>query len=157
MNQRNDQINNLVHTVDAKISPLFTEKLPSLPANIREFIATITPYLTMLFVFLGGFALLALLGLTTVASPFVMMFNSTGSAHLAAGFIGILFLAGQVVLEGLAIPGLLKRQKSAWNLLFLAALVSLIFDLISLNLFGLVINFLITFYLLYQIKPYYNK
>ena len=97
------------------------------------------------------------------------MYAGVGGAQaLTAGYIGIIFMVIQAALEALAIPGLFKQQRNAWELLFVAALVGLVHDLVSLNLvglvhdlvslnlFGLVLNFLISFYILYQIKSYYK-
>ncbi len=153
-----NQLFSIVQTVDTKISPFFTEKLPALPENIREVLAKIAPYLTILGVVLGAFGILAILGMIGVASPAVVMYGGTGATQaITGGIIGAVFLGIQILLQALAIPGLLKRQKNGWLFLFAASLVGLVFDLVSLNVFNLVVSFLISFYLLYQIKPYYKN
>lgn len=156
--QSKNQISKIVSPIDEKISPFFTDKLPALPDNIREILVKIIPYLTILGVVLSSFALLALLGFIAVTSPFVVMYGSTGSSQaVSGGIIGLILLGLQTFLQLLAIPGLFKRQMYAWNFLFASTLISLIFNLISFDIFNLVINFLVSFYLLYQTKPYFKN
>ncbi len=163
-NKSNNQLLSLVSQIDTTLDPYFTKKAPQLPANIQELIAKIAPYLTVIGVIvgvLGMFALSAsllfLLGITgMVDSPYYyggyVAAQSTGFA-----VVGLVIAVVQLILEAMAIPGLFKYQRKAWNLLYAASLVGLITNLISMNVIGLVINFLISFYLLYQIKALYNK
>ena len=147
----------LFSQVDATLDPFFTQKAPQLPANVRELLVKIAPYVTIIGVVIAALGLLAVIGVTALSSPFLVMYAGVGGAQaLTAGYIGIIFMVIQAALEALAIPGLFKQQRNAWELLFVAALVGLVHDLVSLNLFGLVLNFLISFYILYQIKSYYK-
>lgn len=144
------QLFGIVAQVDAAISPFFTKSLPPLPDNIRELLAKIAPFLTILGVIFGVIALLAILGIVGVASPALVMYGAVG------WIIGLIFLGAQVALQALAIPGLLNRQYNGWAFLFLSGLVGLAYDVITLNLISFLIGGLLTFYLLYQVKPYFK-
>jgi hypothetical protein len=156
--QKPNQLFALFSQVDHTIDPYFTQKAPQLPANIREILVKIAPYVTIVGVVIAALGLLVLVGVSVFTSPFLLMFAGVGGAQaLAGGVLGIIFMIIQTVLEAMAIPGLFKQKRSAWELLFVAGLVGLVYDLVSLNLIGLVLHFLITFYILYQIKGYYKN
>ena len=158
MDRKNtSSLTSIGHQLDGTLEPFFA-KAPQLPANVQEILAKITPYFTVFGVIIAVFGLVVALGLTAAASPMLLMFGGMGGAQaLTGGVIGLVFLVIQAALEALAIPGLFKNQRSAWYLLFFASLIGAVYNLITLNLVGLIIGFLISFYLLYQIKPYYNK
>lgn len=156
-NNQNNQLIAVVTQVDEKIAPFFLEKLPQLSPNVREILVKIVPYFTIFGVIVTALLLLLALGVTAFASPLLLMFGGLGGAQAISGsIIGLVFMAVQGGLDALAIPGLFSRQKSAWNLLFLANLVGAAHNLVSLNIVGLILGFLISFYLLYQIKSYYK-
>ena len=61
-----------------------------------------------------------------------------------------------MVLMAIALPGLFKRQLSAWKLMFYAVLVTAVYDLVTFSLGGLIIGTGISLYILYQIKSFYK-
>ena len=61
-----------------------------------------------------------------------------------------------LILEIMALPGLFKQQRKSWNLLYYSVLASALYNLLSLNLFGLIIGTLISLYILFQIKKSYH-
>jgi predicted membrane protein len=62
-----------------------------------------------------------------------------------------------IVLQLMAIPGLFKRQEKAWRLMFYSSVLSLVQQLFSFNLGGMVIGAIISFYFLFQVKSKYTK
>ncbi len=155
--KNSNQLYSLVSQVDTTLDPYFTNKAPQLPSNIRELLVTLTPYFTILGVVLAVIGLLVLVGVSAFASPFLLMFAGVSGASAVGGeILSIIFMAVQAGLEAMAIPGLFKHQRSAWQLLFMAAIVGALYNLVTMNLISLVINFLISFYILYQIKGYYK-
>lgn len=139
--------------LEAQLEPFFTKQLPSLPSNVKEVLVKIAPYLAILGVVFAIPAVFALLGLGALASPFVMM----QGMHAYTGFtISIIFVLIEVVLEIMAIPGLFARSKKAWKLMFYVSLVSIVSNLLSFNLGSLIIGTLISFYILFQVKPLYK-
>jgi len=113
----------------------------------------IAPWLTLVMAVLALPAILAILGL----GAFMLPFSYVGGMRAGAGFtITWLFSLGVLTLDILAIPGLFKRTRQAWYLLYWATLLGTVQNLISLNLGGLVIGTLLSLYLLFQVKEYYK-
>lgn len=130
----------------------FVDKAPfQLPTGAKEFIVQYGPWITLVLLILALPVIFAALGLTAIFSPF----------GEAAGFRGVNFLSiilgiVALVLEGMAIPGLFRRSKQGWNLMFYASIVTAVDNLITANIGGLVIGLLIGWYILFQIRSYYK-
>jgi riboflavin transporter FmnP len=71
--------------------------------------------------------------------------------------ISLAVMAVTVVLEVMAIPGLFKRTKASWNLLFYASLVQVVGSVLAFNLIGAVIGAVISWYILFQMKDVYKN
>jgi hypothetical protein len=69
--------------------------------------------------------------------------------------ISLAFMAVTIVIYVMALPGLFKRTKKSWNLMFYALLVSSLNSLVHMDLIGLVIGFVLGTYILFQIRSYY--
>ncbi len=120
-------------------------KLPALPANVREVLVKIAPWLALVFGVLGVLASL---------SPFVALGGGVGVA--TEGVVGaVLALVGSVLML-MAFPGLRDRKIAGWKWSFYSELVSVVSSVVALNLMGAIIGALIGFYLLFQIKSYYK-
>lgn len=138
-------------SLEEKIMSFF-KSLPKLPKEFVDFIVNIGPYLVLI----GGiFSVLALLTLFSVGS---FLF------YVASPFVGIRSFSFYFSIIGSVIAGLmmitsftdLKNKKLlGWRLVFWAENISVLFNLISLNLFGAVISALISWYILSQIKERY--
>jgi hypothetical protein len=93
-------------------------------------------------------------GLTSIALPFAYYGGfHTGFAFSFTALISLISL----VLIIMAIPGLLKRTKKSWQYVFYASLLSLLSYLLGVKLGSLIINGVISFYILFQIKSYYKN
>jgi asparagine N-glycosylation enzyme membrane subunit Stt3 len=129
------------------------KKAPAMPEKWQNVLVAWLPWITLVILILALPAVLALFGLSLFVLPVGMMVG----AHVGISYIlAVVFLAVTLILEAMAIPGLFKRQKSAWKLLYYSALLSALYNLLSLNLFGLIIGTLISLYLLFQIEHHYN-
>lgn len=82
------------------------------------------------------------------------------------GFLPHLCLVATVgVLNLIAFPGLLKRHKNAWDLVFFASLIYLVDSLIQnirsgyflFSLFGYLLGQAIGFYILFQVRKEYTE
>ena len=139
--------------VESKLNVYFGEKAPQLPDSIREFIVKFGPYLAVVGIVISLPAILVSLGLGTVLAPIAWW----GGASYGYSFsFWSLFSLAVFVLEIMAIPGLFKRLKSAWNLMFYASFVSAISSLLSFDLGSLIIGTAIGWYFLFQIRKYYK-
>jgi hypothetical protein len=134
---------------------LITKAPFTLPMGVKEFIAKISPYLIIIFAILALPLILAAIGLSAVVTPFAMMGGYTW------GFSAIISLAVAVivlVMEVMAVPGLFKRTKGAWVLIFYATIVSLIGNILSVTgIISGIIGAIIGWYFLFQIKELYKK
>ncbi len=147
---------NPLGSLEETLDLYFGKKAPGLPEGVKGFIVMIAPWLVLISVILSIPALLALLGISSLVMP---MYGMMGYGYFGGGAmwsVSMVLLAVTVVLEALAITGLFKKTKSGWNLIFYSVLVSLISNLITLNLLGFLIGGLISFYLLFQIRSYYH-
>jgi hypothetical protein len=139
--------------LETQLEEYLVKKAPALPPNIKEMIVQWGPWITLVLLILSLPALLALFGLGAMLAPFSFM----GGARAGAGYmLSLLTLAVQLVLEGMAIPGLMKRQMSAWRLMFYATLVGAVSSLLSGSIVGMLVGTLVSLYFLFQVKSYYK-
>lgn len=128
-------------------------KAPAIPANWKETIVKIAPWLTLIVLILTLPLVLAVFGLGAVLAPFSFL----GGITAGTNFLFTFALSGvSLVLEALAIPGLFKRERRAWNLVYYAALLGVAQNIVSFNLGGLVIGSLLSLYILFQIRELYH-
>jgi hypothetical protein len=127
----------------------FFAKAPALPANIREIIVKITPWLALVFGILGVLGGIGALGLSPMASVAGV---DASFMVLLAGIFSIIGSALMLV----AFPKLKEHKMDGWKLLFLSQVVGVISSVVSGAILGAVIGGLIGFYFLYQIKSYYK-
>ena len=125
-------------------------KAPAIPANGREGLVKITPWVALVFGVLGIITGIGGLGVLTGSAAFGVL-HSAGLGILST----LLFLAASVLLL-MAYPGTSKRQYRGWTLIFWSEVLVVLSNLVSFDILGAVVGGLIGFYLLYQIKSYYK-
>lgn len=131
----------------------FGKKAPAMPESAKEALVKYGPYITAIMMFMALPIILGLLGLTAVLSPFAYM----GGVRYGLGFsFGTLFTIAILIMQGLALPALFKRQISGWKFMYYVSLLQIVENLLRFDLGGLVISGLISFYVLFQIKSYYK-
>lgn len=139
--------------LDSILDEYLVKKAPSLPVNVKDFIVTVIPYLTVIFLIMALPLILGLIGISAFTLPFAFVAGvGTGFSYVASMIVTVI----TVVLEIMALPGLFKRQKRSWMLLYYVALIGGISNILSLNLWGLVIGTGLSLYILFQIKSYYK-
>lgn len=142
--------------LDQILNEYLVKKAPALPKNIADFIVNVTPYLIIIFLILALPAILALIGISAFVIPFSLVASVAGAGAGFSYIAGIIVVIIQAVLEIMALPGLFKRQKKSWTLLYYVALIGGVNSILSLNLWGLVIGTGLSLYILYQVKSYYK-
>ncbi len=143
---------NMLETEIEKV--VLNPKVPALPDNIKELLVKLAPWLIAISMLMLLPLILVALGISAVAMPFSYL------GGMNAGFsytLSLVFTFGMIVLELMALPGLFKREMRAWRLVFYSTLLSLVQQLVSFNLGGLVIGGAISFYFLFQVKSKYSK
>lgn len=135
------------------LNEYLVKKAPSLPAGAKEAIVKFAPWVTLIILILTLPLVLAVFGLGALLSPLSFMGGVTAGTNY---ILTLIFSGIQLVLEAMAIPGLFKRSKGAWNLVFYASLLGGIQNAITLNLGGLLIGTLLSLYILFQVREYYK-
>jgi len=127
------------------------QKAPfQIPEAGKEWIVKYGPWITVVLLILTLPLLLIALGIGTVLVPFAGVGYATGF-----GYVAILTLV-VVGLEVAALPGLFARKMSGWNLIFYSRAVSFVGSLLMGALISAIIGALISFYILFQIRPLYR-
>ena len=127
----------------------------ALPQGVKEFIVKVSPYLIIIFAILALPLIFAAIGLSALVAPFAMMGGySWGIGTVISLVVAVITL----IMEVMAVPGLFKRTKSAWNLVFYASIVSLIGSILSVGgIISGVIGAIIGWYFLFQVRDMYKK
>lgn len=135
-----------------------SKKLPQLPDSVGEFLVKYGPYLMIVGVVMGVIGILTSFGLMAAFSPMIRESYRYGYGYNYGTHFSVYGILGLVsmVLMAMAIPGLLKRSKKAWNLMFYASLVTAISYLVSMNLGSLIVGMAINWYFLFQIRKFYK-
>ncbi len=129
----------------------------ALPDNIKEIIVTLAPWIAIIMMVVAIPGVLFVLGLGAVIAPFTAFLGPGYAMTYGVNYtIAMLVTAVAIVLELLAIPGLFKRSRKAWNLVFYATLVSTVSGIISGGLIGTLVGTIIGLYFLFQVKEYYK-
>jgi len=146
-------VKNMFSQLEETLNLYFAKKAPTMPENIKEAIVKFGPYITAIMMVMLLPVIFAVFGL----SAFLMPFAYLGGVHAGLGFsIGTLFALAILIMQGLALPALFKRQMSGWKLMYYVALVQVVQNLLSFDLGGLIIGAVISFYILFQIRSYYK-
>ena len=131
------------------------KKVPwHLPTSVKEFIVKVGPWITLVIIILAAPVILLALGLKTFFAPFAIMFGGmhAGFAFLISGIIGLVDL----IIAALALPGLFKRSIKSWQLVYYAALLGAVGQLLRFDIFGMIIGLALSLYVLFEIKSYYH-
>jgi len=146
----------MIAQLEDKLELYLVDKAPAIPKDWKELLVKITPWFLLVTMLMALPLLLAALGLTAILAPFSFLGGASGAFQGAGISLTWVFTLIMVVIEAMAIPGLFKRAKSAWYLLFYATLIGAVQNIIAFNIGGLVIGTLLSLYILFQIKQYYK-
>ncbi len=134
-----------------------------IPDSVREFLVKFGPYAMIVFMILWLLAYLNLYGTYANLSQYSMMYGyggmmGTGVGNFWTPTIVISIIASLVafVIQIKALPGLLARKKEGWEYMTYASLVWLIPNVLNVQIIGLVIGFVISMYILFQLKYMYK-
>lgn len=142
----------MLSDLEQKINTFVEEKAPKLPEDVISFIVKASPYLIIISLILTLPIIMFAFGLGALISPLAFLSMGYG-VHFSLSTIFTLVI---LVLNIMAIPGLFKRLKSAWNLMFYASLVQALSYLLSFSLGSLIIGTAISWYFLFQIRKQYK-
>lgn len=156
MTTQQNNLTSVTKSLEETLELYLVKKAPALPANIKDVIVAIAPWLTLVFVIIAIPAILLVLGLGTLLMPFGFLGGPTVGFQGMASVLALLLTLPSVVLEGMAIPGLFARSRQGWRFLFYSNIISGIYNIATFNISGLIIGTLLSLYLLFQVKNYYE-
>lgn len=153
--------------VEAMLYEWFVYKAPvQFPVALTDFIVKAGPWITLvLAIILLPIILTAITGALFVSS-LVSVYGGNVAQPTFMLWVSLAVLIAQVVVMFVAIPKLLKQQRSGWMLLFYAAIINLVYGLVSSFSYGYfaigsilwaLISAAIGLYVLFQIRRYYTK
>lgn len=137
------------------------KKAPVLPANAKDTFVKLLPWLDLVLLIISLPAVLAVLALGSLVGGVATSVGvSTGPLY----WLALVFLVVQVVLMGLALPGLFKQSRSGWVLLYYGSLLSVVYNLVHwINspaaFFGLVWSLAVSavsLWLIFQVRNHYK-
>jgi len=155
------QLLGILAQLEAFLDDVMIKKAPfQIPKNIKERIATVAPYLVIIWIALLALTtILGLLGLLGMGATLGVLAMKAG----AWSYIRIesfVASAAALVLEAMALPGFFKRTAGSWRLVFYASIVSLAGSLLSFNVgaaVSAIVGTVIEWYLLFQVKELYRN
>ena len=144
---------------EAFLEEYLVKKAPfAIPAGGKEFIVKVAPYLIIIFAVIAIPGILLALGATTILAPFAAVGYAFGHGFGFLALISLIISIIAVVLELVAVPGLFKRSKGGWRMVFYASIVSLIGSIISVTgIITGIIGAIIGWYILFQVKELYKN
>ncbi len=140
------------NNVESQIENFVTKSLPPLPEKVIEVLVQLSPWFAVLGVIVGVPTIMTLLGVSRAAAYYRLAGIGLGWGYQISNVLFII----QMVLSALAIQGLFARKLSAWRLMYYSAWVSIVANLISGEVLGMLIGGLLSFYILFQVKKAYK-
>jgi hypothetical protein len=155
MKATNSSMESYVKSLESTLEVYLVKKAPyTLPPQFKEFIVQYGPWILLVLLVLSVPIILALIGLSTLLLPF-----SSPKAGITASPLNLITTILTLVtlfFELISLPGLFKRQRQGWYLFFYSTLFSILENLVSFNILGLILGSLLSLYILFQVKEYYK-
>lgn len=140
--------------LEKTLTKYFVDKAPKIPEDLQSLIVTYGPFIILIFVVISGLNLVMSLGFNTV---FFNPLRSFAGPVLGVMYnVYLIFTAVILLLQALALPGLFNKTLRGWRYLFYSVLVGAVSQIITFNIFGLIIGAGIGLYVLFQIKHHYK-
>ncbi|HVC35884.1 MAG TPA: hypothetical protein VNE40_00350 [Candidatus Dormibacteraeota bacterium] len=162
----------MLNSLEKSLGSLY-KNLPSISPNGQKGLVRAWPWIALVFGLLQLFAAWNLWhvghlvnNLVTTVNQYANLYGITPAVHSLGLFyyLSLIVLALDGVILLLAYPGLRARSKRGWNMLFLAAVVNIVYGLVSVfdssyggvgKLVSTVFGSAIAFYFLFQVRSYY--
>lgn len=165
----------LVNKIEKQLEGVFKD-LPVLPKNAKDTLASVLPWIALVFGVLQLLAALGLWRLVSATNEFIDYANDLSQSIGGSGigysstdkvviYGGILILLVDAVILLMAFQPLGKKLKRGWDLLFLSSLINVVYAFTQIFISGRGIgSFIVSlvfsaigFYFLYQVRELYKK
>ena len=165
-------MNDLISQFSKTLEPIF-KNLPPLPKGAKDWFAKAWPILVIIAAVLQLLAAWSLWHVGHLVNSLVTYTNAlsriygTGVTVNNLGFfywVSLIFLVVDAIILFMAYPGLKARRLAGWNMLFLGAVVNVLYGVLTAfdSNYGGVGQLILTliasavgFYLLFQVRSYY--
>ncbi len=139
--------------LEETLAVYFEKKAPTLPKGVKEVLVAIAPWGILLMFVMMIPAIFAVLGFSYSGMMGQYMFGWRQGGYLVLNGI---FTLAMMVLYGLALPGLFKKNRSGWQYMFYGALLSTLRSVVMFDISSLIIGTLLSMYILFQVRSYYK-
>jgi hypothetical protein len=141
--------------LEKELEPIFTEKLPAFPENIKDILVQLAPWLALIGAIMGLLAFVSLIGLGSFVSAVSIGVGAYGSTWQM--WVSILALGATAVLCALAFKPLQNKERKGWNYMYYSSLISVASSVLSFNIIGAILSFVIGFWILFQVRSRYTN
>jgi len=143
-----------LNQLEDTLETYLVDKAPvSIPSEWKDIIVNFAPWALIISTLIAAKSALNYLGAGSLVSTFGYL---PGIQNGFSNLVDIAIWVILAVLQGLAIQGSFKRQEKSWKLVYYAGLVNSLRSLLVFDLIGFVIQTLAFFYVLFQVKDYYQ-
>ena len=153
MKKETKDVKGMVDELEVKLEEIFIGKLWALPKKVKEIIVKISPYIAIISLIALIPMILALTGLSFLTPVAFLGGVRAGFSYI----VSVLFALVLGILTVSVIPGLFKRERKAWKVLFWVSLINAVGELLRMDLGNLIIGTALSWYVLFQVKEYYKN
>ena len=168
---KGDNVMESLHKLE-NIVEEWLKPLPHLPTDWRKWLSENAWWINLIGVVLSVFAIFALFSAITAVSTLVGIYGlggyyaaaTHGSLWTASMYISIAFMAVTTAITAMAITPLRQMKKRGWDLVFLAAIASLLSGLVVsvlnveiVSVLSQLIGAAIGVYFLFELRPYFKS
>lgn len=153
-----DQTQATLGKLEETLELYLVKKAPfQLPQNVKELIVKFAPWVTIVVLVITLPLVLFAFGLGAVVAPFAFLAGPQYGVSYGLNYIISMVVLGiALVLELMAVPGLFSRSAKAWRLVYWATLITVVSNILTLNIISGLLSGLISLYFLFQVKSLYK-
>jgi len=155
MNKKSLDLKQAMLKLEEILELYFCKKTPFfIPDKFKELMVQFLPYFSILLIIINIPSIFNVLTFDSFfsSSKFFLGRNLYSFNY----FLSIIFLKGALIFVILAIAGLFKRKERSWRFLFYASLLNFVSGFLSGDWIVMIIVALFFWYVLFQIKHYFN-
>jgi hypothetical protein len=141
--------------LEKELEPIFIDKLPAFPENIKDILVQIAPWLALLGAIIGALSFVTVLGAGSFVSFITIGTGAYGGSSWAM-WVGLLSLAAVTYFCAMSFKPLQNKERKGWNNMYWLSLISFAMNILSGEIISAVIGAFIGFWILFQVRSRYN-